>query len=110
MVCSGSIHANVWMGMVLSHGHDYVLAQRTVEEPPTVNDLARLLADAMHRPMAWMIQANGFMLDARHLRGEIQEEAYRKGLIPFVPGSSPEDKPAEDERTNEDIGKSPSRG
>jgi len=50
--CSDSEHPNVWFGMVLSHGHDYVLAQRTVEEPPTVNDLARLLADAMQRPMA----------------------------------------------------------
>lgn len=50
--CSDSEHGNVWFGMVLSHGHDYILAQRTFEEQPTVNDLARLLADAMNRPMA----------------------------------------------------------
>jgi hypothetical protein len=50
--CSGGRHDSVWMGMVLSHGHDYVLAQRTFEELPTVNDLARLLADAMQRPLA----------------------------------------------------------
>jgi hypothetical protein len=37
-------------------------------------------------PMAWMIQVNGFILDARHLRREVQEEAYRKGLIPYIPG------------------------
>ena len=37
-------------------------------------------------PMAWMIQVNGFVVDARHLRREVQEEAYRKGLIPYVPG------------------------
>jgi hypothetical protein len=43
------------MGMVLSHSHDSVLAQRTFEEPPTVNDLAWLLADAMQRPMAGRI-------------------------------------------------------
>jgi hypothetical protein len=36
-------------------------------------------------PMAWMIQVNGVFLDARHLRREIQEEAYRKGLIPYIP-------------------------
>ena len=41
-----------WMGLVLSHAHDYVLAQRIFEEPPGVNDLARLLADAMQRPLA----------------------------------------------------------
>jgi hypothetical protein len=49
--CSGGEHDSVWWGIVLSHGHDNVLAQRTVEEPPTVNDLARLLAEAMRRPL-----------------------------------------------------------
>jgi hypothetical protein len=39
--------------------------------------------------MAWMISVNGFVLDARHLRREAQEEAYRKGLIPYVPGETP---------------------
>jgi hypothetical protein len=33
-------------------------------------------------PMALMISVNGFMLDARHLRLENQEEAFQKGLIP----------------------------
>src|ERR1700685_4226113 len=33
-------------------------------------------------PMAWMIQVNGFLVDARLLKREIQEEALRKGLIP----------------------------
>jgi hypothetical protein len=37
-------------------------------------------------PMAWMIEVNGLILDARHLRREIQEEAFRRGLIPYVPG------------------------
>jgi hypothetical protein len=50
--CSDGKRECVWSGMVLSHAHEYVLAQRTFEEPPTVNDLARLLADAMQRPMA----------------------------------------------------------
>ena len=39
-------------------------------------------------PMAWMIQVNGFILDARHLRREVQEEAFRQGLIPFIPGAN----------------------
>lgn len=37
-------------------------------------------------PVAWMIQVNGFMVDARRMPMEIQEEAFRLGLIPFVPG------------------------
>ena len=49
--CSDSEHENVWWGIVLSHDHDKVLAQRMIEEPPTVNDLANLLAEAMRRPL-----------------------------------------------------------
>jgi len=40
-------------------------------------------------PAAWLISVNGLILDARHLRREIQEEAYRKGLIPYIPGERP---------------------
>ena len=36
-------------------------------------------------PMAWMVQINGFIVDARHLKREIQEEALRMGLIPYIP-------------------------
>src|SRR5262245_32152923 len=43
--------SEVWIGLVLSHTDDYILAQRTVAEPPTVNDLANLLAHAMRRPI-----------------------------------------------------------
>jgi hypothetical protein len=46
--------------------------------------------------MVWMIQVNGFIVDARMLKREVQEEAYRKGLIPYVPGEGPaEEGPAE---------------
>lgn len=40
-------------------------------------------------PMAWMVEVNGFVLDARHLRREIQEEAFQKGLIPYLPEAKP---------------------
>jgi hypothetical protein len=40
------------------------------------------LADS---PMAWMISWGGFMIDARHAPRHIQEIAYEKGLIPFLP-------------------------
>jgi hypothetical protein len=38
-----------------------------------------------NNPMAWMIQVNGFLVDARFLKREFQEEALRKGLIPYIP-------------------------
>src|SRR5262249_41526407 len=49
--CSDPEQGGVWWGIVLSHTHENLLAQRTVEEPPTVNDLANLLAEAMRRPL-----------------------------------------------------------
>lgn len=36
-------------------------------------------------PMAWYIQVNGFMIDARNAPREIQKIAYDKGLIPYIP-------------------------
>ena len=42
-------------------------------------------------PMAWMISVNGFVVDARRLKREVQEEAFRKGLIPYIPGEKPAD-------------------
>lgn len=36
-------------------------------------------------PVAWMVEVNGFILDARHESREFQEEAFRRGLIPYVP-------------------------
>jgi len=36
-------------------------------------------------PFAWMIQIDGIIVDIRDTPREIQEEAYRKGLIPYLP-------------------------
>jgi hypothetical protein len=36
-------------------------------------------------PMAWMISVNGLIVDARYAPRAIQEEAFRKGLIPYLP-------------------------
>ena len=36
-------------------------------------------------PMSWMIQVNGFIIDARKAPEEIQEVAFKKGLIPYLP-------------------------
>jgi Domain of unknown function (DUF6398) len=36
-------------------------------------------------PMVWMLQVNGFMVDVRHAPREVQESAFSKGLIPYIP-------------------------
>jgi len=38
-----------------------------------------------NNPMAWLISVNGYMIDARHAPREIQEVAYKKGFIPYIP-------------------------
>ena len=36
-------------------------------------------------PMAWLIEVNGLIVDARKAPREIQEEAFRRGWIPYLP-------------------------
>lgn len=46
-------------------------------------------------PSFWMIEFNGFVLDARLLKREFQEEAFRKGLIPYIPADRAADSAGE---------------
>jgi hypothetical protein len=50
---------------------------------------------AAGNPLVWMIEVNGFIADARHLPRNIQEEAFRKGLIPLIPADQ-EGEPSRD--------------
>jgi hypothetical protein len=36
-------------------------------------------------PLVWMLEVNGFMMDVRQAPREVQEIAFRKGLIPYLP-------------------------
>jgi len=36
-------------------------------------------------PMVWMLEVNGFLMDIRNAPRELQEVAFAKGLIPYVP-------------------------
>ena len=36
-------------------------------------------------PRVWQLEVNGFILDARYCPRDIQEEAFRRGLIPYIP-------------------------
>ena len=40
------------------------------------------LADNM---LVWMVLVNGLIVDVREMPREVQEEAYRKGIIPYIP-------------------------
>jgi len=36
-------------------------------------------------PMAWMLSVNGILVDVRRMPREVQEIAFEKGLIPYIP-------------------------
>ncbi|MGF6812938.1 hypothetical protein OKW30_008155 [Paraburkholderia sp. Clong3] len=36
-------------------------------------------------PMAWMLEVNGYIVDARQMPRDFQEEAFRRGFIPYIP-------------------------
>jgi hypothetical protein len=53
---------------------------------PKVDLMAGMPSRMESNPMAWMVMVNGLIVDARRLPRPLQEEAYRKGLIPYIPG------------------------
>lgn len=36
-------------------------------------------------PLVWMLQVNGLIVDVRHMPREVQEIAFEKRLIPYIP-------------------------
>ncbi len=41
-------------------------------------------------PLVWMFDVGGFLIDIRDTPRQVQEEAYRQGLIPFIPADKQE--------------------
>lgn len=41
-------------------------------------------------PMVWTLEVNGFLMDIRHAPRELQEAAFSKGLIPYIPADRAE--------------------
>jgi len=52
---------------------------------------------AEQNPLVWMIQVDGFIVDARRVPLDIQLEAHRRGLIPYVPAFGPDGEAAPEE-------------
>jgi hypothetical protein len=57
------------------------LINRTLDIGIFEPDLSRVAMIEQH-PMAWLVEVGGFILDARTLPRELQDEARRRGLIP----------------------------
>jgi hypothetical protein len=67
----------------------------------TASAKARIISDQLHthrmdptwmlpslierNPLLWMAQVNGVLVDLRDMPREVQEIAYEKGMIPYIP-------------------------
>jgi len=51
-------------------------------------------------PLVWMFDVGGFVIDIRDTPRQVQEEAYREGLIPFIPADKQEPEPESGTGTN----------
>jgi hypothetical protein len=72
-------------GVAESTGQGKSKAIRTLLKIRTFDPQWTLPSRMDRNPMAWMIEVNGLIVDARYLKREYQEEAFRKGLIPYIP-------------------------
>jgi len=77
-----------WFGVAASTGGNKA---KQIRDMLRINqfDFKWMLPGKIYQnPFAWMISVNGLIVDARSLPRPLQEEAYRKGLIPYVPETS----------------------
>lgn len=79
-----------WFGVAESTGAGKSNQIRKMLKIGLMDPLWTLPSRIEDNPMAWWVSVNGFIMDARQLPRPLQEEAYRKGLIPYLP---PEKKP-----------------
>jgi len=61
-------------------------------------------------PLVWMLEVDGLIIDVRTAPLEFQQEAYRLGLIPYIPGEDSPDEPELQSGNGARIIEFPSRG
>ena len=80
-----------WFGVAASTGGNKAKKIRDMLRITLFDSKWMLPGMVDKHPMTWMISVNGFIMDARSLPRPLQEEAYRKGLIPYLPGTADSD-------------------
>jgi len=72
-------------GISESSGAAKLAAIRTMLKITPLNFEWTLPSRLDDNPLVWMLKANGLMMDARQAPREVQEIAFNKGLIPYIP-------------------------
>ena len=111
---SGIVHAVGWVNFLHDPGQSPHMTSAEVAEgfgmsQGTTMAKSRIIRDKLglmpldpdwcipamlkDNPLVWMLEVNGFIMDIRIAPREVQEEAYRQGLIPFIPADEQEPEP-----------------
>lgn len=77
-----------WFGVAASTGGNKAKQIRDMLRISQFSSKWMLPSRISESPWVWMVSYNGFEVDVRRLPKSIQEEAFRKGLIPYLPGIS----------------------
>lgn len=77
-----------WFGVAVSTGANKAKQIRNMLRIDHFNNKWILPSLISEHPMAWMISVDGFIVDARTLPRSLQEQAFRRGLIPYIPDDS----------------------
>ncbi|MCD4671903.1 MAG: DUF6398 domain-containing protein [Anaerolineaceae bacterium] len=81
---AGELYA--WFGVASSTGGNKAKQIRDLMRISRFDSKWMLPSMIEKSALVWMVSVNGLIMDARSLPFPLQEEAYRKGLIPYVPG------------------------
>jgi hypothetical protein len=80
--------ADIWphFGLATSTGQTHSRKVREALDMGQMDPQWTLPSRMDANPLVWMLEINGYMVDVRHMPLEVQDIAFAKGLIPYVPG------------------------
>lgn len=74
-----------FFGIAESTGHNKSREIRDLLKMSPLSPEWTLQSGLADNPMVWMLQVDGLVIDIRHASLELQQLAFEKGLIPFIP-------------------------
>ncbi len=77
-------------GVAESTGQGKSKAIRTMFKIRDLDPRWTLPSQMDDNPRVWMLEVNGFIMDVRYAPREVQEMAFAKGLIPYIPADRDE--------------------
>jgi hypothetical protein len=80
--------ADIWahFGLASSTGQNHSRKIREALNMGQMDPQWTLTSLLGSNPLVWMLELNGLLVDVRNLPLEVQDIAFAKGLIPYVPG------------------------